>query len=213
MLVHSIVTWYIHRNQIAPEMKKDLVNVNNELAHCEAQLLTIRLVDSQLVITDHGGSEESSSQGVVSTEASDTTASGQPSAAEYKELIACLEKANMELSAMNEQLDVKVVSLENEKTSLIEELQRLKMELQELRGGTMSAAGDVQMSDGAGENIKMTKHSVEDEQVDDKSELKSDEESEEEQEVTSVQQLEELVTEVQSEVNVIIIKHSYIIMM
>lgn len=204
----------IHRNQIAPEMKKDLTNINNELAHCEAKLSAIRIVGSvisvgsQPVTADQGGSEEPPSQVVTSGEASDTASSSQPLLAEYKEVIGCLEKSNMELSTVNEQLTVKVANLENEKASLIEELQRL----QELRGGgAMSAAGeDVQMLDGTGETMKMNQGLVKEvtveEQVDDKGVEESDEETEGEQdpEVSSTQ-LEESITDkeqVQSDVDV-----------
>ena len=208
-ILHSNVV--MRRNQIAPEMKKDLTNVDNELAHCESQLSVIRtvgnliLVDAQPVITDDGGSEEMPSKMVASGEAAEVTSS-QPLLAEYKEVITCLEKSNMELSTINEQLTVEVVNLENEKTSLIEELQRLQVELQELRGGAMSAAGeDLQIQDGAGEIVNMNKDTDEEEQRGEE----SDEETEGEQEtgVTSVQLLGESMTDkeqVQSGVDVIV---------
>ena len=186
-----------HRNQIAPEMKMDLTNVNNELAHCEAQLSAIRIVssvisvDPQSVTADQGDSEELSSQLTASREASDVPTSSQPLLVEYKELIACLERSNTELSTVNEQLTTQVVELESEKASLIEELQKL----QELRGGgAVSAAGeDIQMLDGAGESMKRNKDvTIEDQRVEE-----SDEETEEEQELeaTSTHQLEESTTD------------------
>lgn len=194
-----------HRNQIAPEMKMDLTNVNNELAHCEAQLSAIRIVssiisvDPQSVTADQGDSEELPSQLTASREPSDAPTSSQPLLVEYKELIACLERSNMELSTVNEQLTTQVVELESEKASLIEELQKL----QELRGGgAVSATGeDIQMLDGAGESMKRNKDvTIEDQRVEE-----SDEETEEEQELeaTSTHQLEESTTDkeqVQSDV-------------
>lgn len=185
------------RNQIAPEMKMDLTNVNNELAHCEAQLSAIRIVssvisvDPQPVTADQGDSEELPSQLTTSREASDVPTSSQPLLVEYKELIACLERSNTELSTVNEQLTTQVVELESEKASLIEELQKL----QELRGGgAVSAAGeDIQMLDGAGESMKRNKDvTIEDQRVEE-----SDEETEEEQELeaTSTHQLEESTTD------------------
>ena len=194
-----------HRNQIAPEMKMDLTNVNNELAHCEAQLSAIRIVssiisvDPQSVTADQGDSEELPSQLTASREPSDVPTSSQPLLVEYKELIACLERSNMELSTVNEQLTTQVVELESEKASLIEEVQKL----QELRGGgAVSATGeDIQMLDGAGESMKRNKDvTIEDQRVEE-----SDEETEEEQELeaTSTHQLEESTTDkeqVQSDV-------------
>ena len=179
-------------------MKKDLTNINNELSHSEARLSVIRrvgnitLVGAQPVITDDGVSGETPSEVVAGGETAEVASSSQPLLTEYKEVIVGLEKSNMELSTVNEQLTVKVVNLENEKTSLIEELQRLQVELQELRGETMSVAGE-DLQDGAGETVKITD---EEEQVDDKR-GESDEETEGEQEAedTSVQPLEESVTD------------------
>ena len=178
------------------------MNINNELAHCEAQLSTIRIVsnvtsvDSQSVIAGHSSNEEPSQMVASEQTKHDAAASSQPLLAEYKELVASLEKSNTELYTVNEQFSMKVVELENEKTSLLKELNRLQAELQELRGGAMSTVGDVQVLDGAGENVKMdNKDTVEEEQVDDNEEEESEEETEGEQEaeVTSVQQLEEPV--------------------
>ena len=183
----------------------DLTNVNNELAHCEAQLSAIRIVsgvisvDPQSVTADQGDSEELPSQLTASREPSDVPTSSQPLLVEYKELIACLERSNTELSTVNEQLTTQVVELESEKASLIEELQKL----QELRGGeAVSAAGeDIQMLDGTGESMKRNKDvTIEDQRVEE-----SDEETEEEQELeaTSTHQLEESTTDkeqVQSDV-------------
>ena len=180
-------------------MKKDLTNINNQLAHCESQLSVIRIAGNIMLVDGQVPSEV-----VTGGETAEIASSSQPLLAEYKEVIACLEKSNMELSTVNEQLTIKVVNLENKKTSLIEELQRLRVELQELRGGAMSAVGeDLQMQDGARETVKI---SGEEEQVDDKRGEESDEETEGEQEVdTSVQPLEESVTQVQLEVDVIVI--------
>lgn len=184
-------------------MKKDLTNVSNELAHCEAKLSAIRIlssvisVDPQPVTADHGGDEEPTSQMVTSGEPFDAANGSQPLLAEYKEVIVSLEKSNMELSTVNEHLTVKVADLENEKASLIEELQRL----QGHRGGEATSPTEegVQMLDGAGKTTKMNKGiveeiTIEEEQVDVE---ESDEETEEEQEAenTSVQQLEESVTD------------------
>lgn len=202
-------------------MKKDLVNINNELAHCEAQLSAIRIVtnitsvDPQPVTADHTTSEELPSQGVTTSgETPDVAATSQPLLAEYKEVIADLEKSNMEFSSLNEQLANKVVNLENEKTSLTEELQRLQVELQELKGGAVSVVGeDIQMSDGTGGTIKMISKGTTEE--DDKSGEKSEEESEgeQEEEITSVQ-LEESITDkeqVQSEVSVTVIEQEWLV--
>ena len=209
-MVHSIIVDTC-RNQIAPEMKKDLTNINNELAHCETQLSAIRIVSSiismepQSVTADLGGSEEPSLQVIPCREPSDVPTSSEPLLVEYKELIACLERSNTELSAVNEQLTTQVTDLESEKASLIEELQRL----QDLRGeGTVSAAGeDIQMQDGVGETMKRSKDVTEEVTIEDNKRVEeSDEETEEEQEpeVTSIQQLEESTTDkeqVQSNAN------------
>lgn len=185
-------------------MKKDLTNINNDLAHCESQLSVIRrvgnitLVDAQPLITDDGVSGEMASEEVTGGVTAEVASSSQPSLTEYKEVIVGLEKSNMELSTVNEQLAVKVVNLENEKTSLIEELQRLQVGLQELRGGAMSAAGeDLQMQDGAGETVKTSKDADKVELMDDKRGEESDEETEGEQDAedTSVQPLDESVTD------------------
>lgn len=201
-MFHSVIV-DTHRSQIAPEMKKDLTNINNELAHCEAQLSAIKIVSSiisvepQSVTADQGGSEEPASQVVTSREPSDLPTSSQPLLAEYKELIAYLERGNAELSTVNEQLTMQVADLENEKASLIEELQKL----QELRGGgAVSAAGeDTQMLDGAGETMRRDKDVTEEATIeeDDKRVEESDEETEEEQEpeVTLTKQLEESTTD------------------
>lgn len=187
------------------------MNINNELAHCEAQLSTIRIVsnvtfaDSQPVIA--GRSSNELSQMVTSEQTKrDAAASSQPLLAEYKEVIACLEKSNTELSTVNEQFSMKVVELENEKTFLLEELKRLQVELQKPRG---RAIGDVQVLDGPGENVKMDdKDTVEEEQLDDEREEVSGEETEGEQEAeVTLIQLEESVSDkgqVQSEVIVIL---------
>ena len=175
----------------------DLTNINNELAHCEAQLSAVRIVssvisvDPQSVTADQGDSEELPSQLTAGVEPSDGPTSSQPLLVEYKELIACLERSNTELSTVNEQLTTQVVELESEKASLIEELQKL----QELRGGgAVSAAGeDIQMLDGTGESMKRNKDvTIEDQRVEE-----SDEETEEEQELeaTSTHQLEESTTD------------------
>ena len=186
--LHSIVR--IHRNQITPE----LTNVNNELAHCESQLSVIRrvgnitLVDAQPV--GDGVSGETPSKVITSGETAEIASSSQPLLTEYKEVIVGLEKSNMELSTVNEQLTIKI-------TSLIEELQRLQAELQDLRGGAMSAAGEG-LLDNAGETVKISQDTGEEEQMDDKRGEESDEETEEqEEEDTSVQPLEESVTDKQ----------------
>lgn len=182
----------IGRNQVAPEMIKDLTNVNNELAECEARLTAIRIINNMTSVdrlpvnADQSNSKEPS-QLVTHEKASDATGS-QPSLAEYKEVIANLEKSNMEMLTVNEQLAVKVADLENEKASLIKELQRLQVEIQELRMGT--AAGN---ADGPGEYVKLNKEDTVEEEQDNKREEDSEEETEGEQEAefTSVQQLKE----------------------
>ena len=201
----------IHRNQIAPEMNKDIININNELSHCEARLSAIKLVanvtmvDTQPVIGDHKDSKETPPEVMAS---SDVASSSQPSLVEYKEVISCLEKSNVELATVNEQVTLKVVNLENEKTSLMEELQRLQAEMQELREGTMSAVGeDLQMQDGAGESMKISEDIGEKEQNDDKKGEENNEESdhdrEQEAEVTSAQESVTDKEQVQSRIDLI----------
>ena len=191
----------IHRNQIAPEMKKDIININNELDHCEARLSAIKLVgnvtmvDIQPVIGDHEDGKETPTEVMAP---SDVASSSQPLLAEYKEVISSLEKSNVELATVNEQVTIKVINLENEKTSLMEELQRLQAEIQELREGAMSAVGeDLQMQDSAGESVKMSEDIGEEEQRADIRAEKNDEESDREQEaeVTAAQHLEETVAD------------------
>ena len=127
-------------------MNQKLVDTCNELTSCTAKLSLIQMLRNVtpvevpvVTVTDN----ESSKQPVVPVATGElpVVPTGQPIVEEYKEVIASLEKGNIELVSVNEQLSEKVTSLEKENTDYTEELQRLRAEVQALKEGAVVAAG------------------------------------------------------------------------
>ena len=144
---------------------------------------------------------ESSKQpvAIVATGELPIVSTGQLMVEEYKEVIASLEKGNIELVSVNEQLSGRVSSLEKENS---EELQRLRAEVQALKEeAIVDASQDVAMP---GEEEKdegaLNKHHFDDEEEEGEKLETDEEESEGEKEVAtelqaSTSQLEILSTD------------------
>jgi len=130
---------------------------------------------------------ESSKQpvAIVATGELPIVSTGQLMVEEYKEVIASLEKGNIELVSVNEQLSGRVSSLEKENS---EELQRLRAEVQALKEeAIVDASQDVAMP---GEEEKdegaLNKHHFDDEEEEGEKLETDEEESEGEKEVATV---------------------------
>jgi len=93
---------------------------------------------SVVTLTDSESSKQPVTPGA--TEEVAVVSIGQPMVEEYKEVIASLEKGNIELVSENEQLSRKVTILEKENSAYSEELQRVRAELQALKEEAVVAA-------------------------------------------------------------------------
>jgi len=145
-----------------------------------------------ITVTD----SESSKQpvAIVATGELPIVPTGLPMVEEYKEVIASLEKGNIELVSVNEQLSGRVSSLEKENSAYSEqreELQRLRAEVQALKEeAVVVASKDITMP---GEEEKKDEgaldehHSDDDEEEEEGEKLETnEEESEGEKEVVTV---------------------------
>ena len=138
---------------------------------------------------------ESSKQpvAIVATGELPIVPTGLPMVEEYKEVIASLEKDNIELVSVNEQLSGRVSSLEKENSAYSEqreELQRLRAEVQALKEeAVVVASKDITMP---GEEEKkdegaLDEHHSDDDEEEEGEKLETDEEeSEGEKEVVTV---------------------------
>jgi len=186
--VQSLLLHWIHSSEDVREMNQKLLDTCNELASCSAKLSLIQTLGNVtapavpvVTVTDSESSEQPVAP--VTTGEQPIVSGGQPMVDEYKEVIASLEKGNIELVSLNEQLSGRVSSLEKENSAYYEELQRLRTEVQTLKEGMVAAASQDITSPG-----KEKKHEG---ALD---EDHSDDEQEEEKQETDEEELEEVET-------------------